>query len=366
MRDLIAAVFAVVGTVSIWFNFLAYNAIASIILTRSSLHLGLLSSFITIFVAFIARPLGAYVFGVIGDKFSSKTSLVLTLTAMGLSTLLISMVTRAWYTVYELLMLRIIQGMALGGEWAAASVLAYETIRGDVGRLLTSIIQLGVPLGMLLTTLAVIQWRLAFLTGSLLSLSSAAIILALARGVRPIEWRPTLSIEDFKRILKAVGIKFGESSSFYVYTSVFLIYVNEHEIPSLITVAATSLLAFTLLTSIVLTRADPARVLIIGYVLFILVNALMFRIQPLILFILFGLADAIAYTPQSLYLVSLFRSDIRHVGAGVSYHVASSLGGLMTYIIPLLISMYGLRIGFTAIPALLVVSCIVSIIALMI
>ena len=366
MRDLIAAIFAVVGTVSIWFNFLAYNAVASVILTRSSLHLSLLASFTTIFVAFIARPLGAYVFGLIGDKSSSKTSLVLTLTAMGLSTLLISMVTRAWYTVYELLMLRVIQGMALGGEWAAASVLTYESIRGGVGRLLTGMIQLGIPLGMLLTALAVIQWRSALLVGSLLSLSSAMIILALARGSKPIKWRPTLSIEDFKRILKAVGVKFGESSSFYVYTSAFLIYVNEHEIPSLITVAATSLLAFTLLTSIVLVRADPARVLIIGYVLFSLVNALMFRLQPLMLFALFGLVDAIAYTPQSLYLVSLFRSDIKHVGAGVSYHVASSLGGLMTYIISLLISMYGFGIGFVMMPILLVVSCIVSIVTLMI
>ena len=364
MRDLIAAIFSVVGTVSIWFNFLAYNVTASIILTRSSLRLGLLMSFTTIFVAFIARPLGAYVFGLIGDKFSSKSSLILTLTIMGVSTLLISMVTRAWYTAYELLILRVAQGMALGGEWAAASVLTYESVRGDVGRFLTSLIQLGVPLGMLLTTFVMIQWRFTLLAGSLLSLSSAAIILAFARSVRPIKLKPPLRIEDFKRVLRAIGIKFGESSSFYVYTSVFLIYINEHEVSGLITVAAASLLIFTLLASIALTRASPTRALMIGYIIFILVNVLMFRIQPLLLFMLFGLADAITYTPQSLYLVSLFRSDIKHVGAGVSYHVASSLGGLMTYIISLLISMYGLRIGLVAIPTLLTASCITSIIAL--
>ncbi|WP_054849717.1 hypothetical protein [Vulcanisaeta sp. JCM 14467] len=209
-----------------------------------------------------------------------------------------------------------------------------------------------------------VQWRLALLVGSLLSLLSAAVILASARSIRSIKWRPNLRIEDFKRILKAVGVKFGESSSFYVYTSALLIFINEHEIPGLITVAAISLLIFTLLTSIALTRASPTRALMIGYIIFILVNVLMFRIQPLLLFMLFGLADAITYTPQSLYLVSLFRSDIKHVGAGVSYHVASSLGGLMTYIISLLISMYGLRAGFVAIPTLLTASCITSIIAL--
>ena len=355
-----------VGTVSIWYNFLAYNAVAAVILTRSSLHLSLLMSFTTIFIAFIARPLGAYVFGLIGDKFSSKLSLIITLTVMGMSTLLISMTTRAWYTAYELLMLRIAQGMALGGEWAAASLLAYESVRGGVGRFLTSLIQLGVPLGMLLTAFAVIQWRLALLVGSLLSFSSAAMILVFARSAKPIKWRPFLRIEDFKRILKAVGVKFGESSSFYVYTSAFLIYINVHEVPGLILVAATSLLVFTLLTSIALTRASPASTLMIGYIVFTLINTLMFRLQPLLLFILFGLADAIAYTPQSLYLVSLFRSDIRHVGAGVSYHIASSLGGLMTYLVSLLISLYGLRVGFVAIPTLLAASCITSIIALII
>ncbi|WP_054844241.1 MFS transporter [Vulcanisaeta souniana] len=173
MRSLIVALFNVVGTVSMWYNFLAYNVIASIILTRSALHLGLLPSFTTIFIAFIARPIGAYVFGLIGDKFSSKLSLVLTLVVMGTSTLLISTIGKAWYAVYELLIDRIAQGIALGGEWASASILTYESVRGGVGRFLTSLIQLGVPLGMLLTVFAVIQWRLALLTGSLLSLSSA-------------------------------------------------------------------------------------------------------------------------------------------------------------------------------------------------
>lgn len=92
----------------------------------------------------------------------------------------------------------------------------------------------------------------------------------------------------------------------------------------------------------------------------------MFRMEPLLLFILFGMADAITYTPQLLYLVSLFRSDVKHVGAGVSYHVASSLGGLTTYLASLLISIYGINAGFITIPTLLLVSCIISIIALLI
>ncbi|MGC8607711.1 MAG: MFS transporter [Vulcanisaeta sp.] len=100
MRNLVVALFSVVGTVSIWFNFLAYNVITSI------------------FVAFIARPIGAYVFGLIGDKHSSKSSLALTLIVMGISTMLISTIEKTWYATYELLMLRIAQGLALGGEWA--------------------------------------------------------------------------------------------------------------------------------------------------------------------------------------------------------------------------------------------------------
>ncbi|BDR92314.1 MFS transporter [Vulcanisaeta souniana] len=368
MRSLIVALFNVVGTVSMWYNFLAYNVIASIILTRSALHLGLLPSFTTIFIAFIARPIGAYVFGLIGDKFSSKLSLVLTLVVMGTSTLLISTIGKAWYAVYELLIDRIAQGIALGGEWASASILTYESVRGGVGRFLTSLIQLGVPLGMLLTVFAVIQWRLALLTGSLLSLSSAMIILVLSQdqGVGFINWKPTLHIEDIKKVIKAIGVKFGESSSFYVYTSVFLLYFSAHEVSSLIITATASLLIFTLIMSVIMTRVSPTKALLLGYALFSLVNTFMFRIEPLLLFVLFGVVDAITYAPQSLYLVSLFRGDVRHVGAGVSYHVASSLGGLITYLVSILISVYGLSAGFITTPTLLLMSCIASIIALLI
>ncbi|ADN50099.1 MFS transporter [Vulcanisaeta distributa] len=367
MRNLVVALFSVVGTISMWYNFLAYNIIASIILTRSALHLGLLLSFTTIFVAFIARPIGAYVFGLVGDKFSSKSSLVSTLVIMGISTLLISIIKNTWYTAYELLVLRVAQGMALGGEWASASVLTYESVRGSVGRFLTSLVQLGVPLGMLLTTFAVIQWRLALLMGSLLSLSSAAVILTLAQqGAGSINWRPTFRVEDVKRIVRAIGVKLGESLSFYVYTSVLLLYFSVREVSSLIITATISLLIFTLIMSLIMTRMSPIKALLLGYVFFSLVNAFMFRIEPLPLFILFGIADAITYTPQSLYLVSLFRSDVKHVSAGVSYHVASSLGGLTTYLISLLISIYGIDTGLITIPTLLLVSCIISIIALLI
>ncbi|GAB6947633.1 hypothetical protein JCM16161A_17630 [Vulcanisaeta sp. JCM 16161] len=133
MRNLVVALFSVVGTISTWFNFLAYNVIASIILIRSALHLSLLLSFTTIFVAFLSRPVGAYVFGLIGDKFSSKSSLALTLIIMGISTMLISTIEKTWYATYELLILRIAQGLALGGEWASASILTYESVKGSAG-----------------------------------------------------------------------------------------------------------------------------------------------------------------------------------------------------------------------------------------
>ncbi|WP_446752608.1 hypothetical protein [Vulcanisaeta sp. JCM 16161] len=212
----------------------------------------------------------------------------------------------------------------------------------------------------------VIQWRLALLTGSLLSLLSAVVILTLAQGVRPINWRLALRIEDVRKVVRAIGVKFGESSGFYAYTSVILIYFNAHEVSDLLITSTISPLIFTLIVSAIMTRVKPTKVLMLGYAIFSLINAFMFRINPLLLFAFFGMADAMAYTPQSLYLVSLFRDDIKHIGAGVSYHVASSLGGLMTYLISILISMYGLKAGLVAAPALLLMSCIVSMIALLV
>ncbi|WP_243680906.1 hypothetical protein [Vulcanisaeta souniana] len=144
-------------------------------------------------------------------------------------------------------------------------------------------------------------------------ISMIILVLSQDQGVGFINWKPTLHIEDIKKVIKAIGVKFGESSSFYVYTSVFLLYFSAHEVSSLIITATASLLIFTLIMSVIMTRVSPTKALLLGYALFSLVNTFMFRIEPLLLFVLFGVVDAITYAPQSLYLVSLFRGDVRHV-----------------------------------------------------
>lgn len=158
-----ASMAAFVGTMIEWYDFYIYAMAAALIFGQlffpnTSGFYGTLASFGTFAVGFFARPLGGIIFGHIGDKIGRKKSLVITLFMMGGATILIGLLPTyasigVWAPVL-LVVLRLLQGIAVGGEWGGAVLMAGEHAEDKKNRtFLASFAQLGSPAGLIMATL---------------------------------------------------------------------------------------------------------------------------------------------------------------------------------------------------------------------
>src|ERR1700761_4614498 len=151
-----------IGTIIEWYDFLIYATAATLVFNKAFFPTfdplaGTLAALGSYAVGFVARPLGAALFGYFGDRLGRKSMLVLTLSIMGLSTFCIGLLpTYASIGILAptlLILLRIIQGIGLGGEWGGASLMVLEHAPSDKRGLYTSFVQLGFPIGLVLATL---------------------------------------------------------------------------------------------------------------------------------------------------------------------------------------------------------------------
>ena len=150
-----------IGTTIEWYDFFLYGTAAALVFGQlffpyADPLLGTLAAFGTYGVGFVARPLGGLVFGHYGDKIGRKTMLIISLLMMGIATFLIGLVPTyesigVWAAVL-LVVLRLIQGFGVGGEWGGAVLLAVEHAPGGRRGFFGSWAQMGVPMGLLLST----------------------------------------------------------------------------------------------------------------------------------------------------------------------------------------------------------------------
>ena len=158
-----ASTAAFVGTMIEWYDFYIYATAAALVFGKlffpsATGFYGTLAALGTFAVGFFARPLGGAIFGHIGDKIGRKKSLVITLVMMGTVTVLIGLLpTHASIGVWApvlLILLRIVQGIAVGGEWGGAVLMAGEHSPDQSKRtFFASFAQLGSPAGLILSML---------------------------------------------------------------------------------------------------------------------------------------------------------------------------------------------------------------------
>ena len=131
----LAGISSMVGTTIEWYDFFIYGAAAALIFNKLFFPnldplSGVLAAFATYAVGFIGRPLGGIVFGHFGDKVGRKSMLLLTLLLMGVPTVLIGLLPTyesiGYWAAFLLVILRFVQGMAMGGEWGGAVLMAVE------------------------------------------------------------------------------------------------------------------------------------------------------------------------------------------------------------------------------------------------
>src|SRR2546427_7843330 len=150
-----------VGTTIEWYDFFLYGTAAALVFPKvffpeSSAYAGILLSFGTQFVGFAARPIGAIIFGHYGDRIGRKTTLISTLLLMGIATFLMGLMPS--YAAIGaaapilLVILRIVQGIGVGGEWGGSVLMSMEWGKQRWRGFMASWPQVGVPVGLLLST----------------------------------------------------------------------------------------------------------------------------------------------------------------------------------------------------------------------
>ena len=171
-RELRKAVIAsTVGTTIEWYDFLLYSIVTPLVFGKlffphSAPLIGVLVAFSIYFVGFIGRPIGAFIFGHYGDRIGRKATLIATLLVMGIATFLVAFVPGyasigIWGAVL-LTILRVIQGIGVGGEWGGSVLISMEWAKTHGSRgLIASWPQFGVPSGLFLSNLVILafsQW----------------------------------------------------------------------------------------------------------------------------------------------------------------------------------------------------------------
>ncbi|MES2870469.1 MAG: MFS transporter [Pseudomonadota bacterium] len=208
-----AGVASFIGTTIEWYDFYAYGIAAALVFGKvffpSDLAPGTATmlSFLTLWAGFVARPIGGIIFGHLGDKIGRKTTLVITLVMMGVATTCIGLLPTymqigIWAPI-ALVALRIIQGIAVGGEWGGAILIASENAPKGKGILYAAFAQQGSPAGNLLATIVFFAlsalpvsdfmlwgWRIPFLLSAALVIVGMVIRLKLEES------------DDMKRLIK--------------------------------------------------------------------------------------------------------------------------------------------------------------------
>ena len=184
-----AVIASTIGTTIEWYDFFLYSTVTGLVFAKlffpqSDPLVGTLQAFLIYAVGFVARPVGAAIFGHYGDRLGRKSALIATLMLMGVATFLVAFVpsydTIGIWGAVILTVLRFIQGIGVGGEWGGSVLLAMEWARQDRHRgFVASWPQFGVPAGLFLANLAVLAfsalsgdqfltwgWRVPFLSAS--------------------------------------------------------------------------------------------------------------------------------------------------------------------------------------------------------
>ena len=255
-----AAAAAFFGTALEWYDYFLYGSAAALVFpelffTGMEPAVATIVSLATFGVSFLFRPLGGIIFGHFGDRLGRKRMLVLTLLLMGGGSFLIGCLPTAasigTLAPILLILLRIVQGIGLGGEWGGAATVVVESAPDGKRGLYASSMQMGVPAGQLsaagmVAIFATLPgdafldwgWRIPFLCSGLLIVVGLWVRAHLEetpqfRAVEEQHKRERLPIRDVLRTEKRsvfllIFVQFGATVAYYMFTVYVLVYVTEH------------------------------------------------------------------------------------------------------------------------------------------
>ncbi len=368
-----AVIASTIGTTIEWYDFFLYGTAAGLIFGKlffpnSDPLTATLAAFGTYFIGFVGRPIGAAIFGHYGDRIGRKATLIATLLCMGIATFLIAFVPTyesigIWGAVI-LTILRMFQGIGVGGEWGGSVLLAMEWSRTHGQRgLVASWPQFGVPCGLFLANLAVLAfsawsgdqfatwgWRIPFL----LSIVLVGIGLWIRLGImetpvfqqllddKRIEPAPILEVikQQPKEIILSALLRMSEQAPFYIFTAFIFAYAvgtlkmsRDLILWAVMAAACVSFITIPLsghISDLIGRRKmyliGAATTGIFGFVYFGLVDTAV----PSLVFIAIVLSlipHDMQYGPQAALIAEAFTPRLRYSGASLGYQLASVIAG---------------------------------------
>jgi metabolite-proton symporter len=402
-----AVIASTIGTSIEWYDFFLYSTITGLVFAKlffphSDPWVGTLEAFAIYAVGFIARPVGAAIFGHYGDRIGRKSTLIATLLLMGLATFAVALVPTyqsvgIWGAVL-LTILRFVQGVGVGGEWGGSVLMSMEWARDDRSRgLIASWPQFGVPCGLFLANLAVLSfsqmsgeqflawgWRVPFA----LSLILVGVGLYIRLGImetpvftrlvaeQKIERTPMLQvlIEHPKEILLSAFARLAEQAPFYIFTAFIFSYgtqsLNVSRDFLLTAVLVASLLSFVSIPvfghlSDQIGRKNmymigAAATGVFGFIYFAMLNtgSMVVIFAAIILSLV---PHDMLYGPQAALIAESFTGRLRYSGASLGYQLASVIAGGPA---PLIATwLYGTYRSSTAIAIYIAVCAVITLIA---
>ncbi|MCU1807399.1 MHS family MFS transporter [Cytobacillus firmus] len=364
---------SLIGSSIEWFDYFLYGTVAALVFNQMFFHsddpaVGLMLAYASFALAFFIRPLGGVIFSHIGDKIGRKKTLVLTLSLMGGATVLMG-----FLPTYDnigaaapilLILLRLIQGIGLGGEWGGALLLAVEYAPKNRRGFFGSIPQMGVTIGMLLGTLALSimtllpeeaflswGWRVPFILSALLVFfglwirkgidETPSFKKAQDKGeIAKIPFVETMR-SHWKEVLIAVGAKVVETAPFYIFGTFIVSYATT-QLGFSRTVTLNAVTIATVITTILipimgkLSDKIGRKKLYVGGTVLMMLYAfpyfwLLHQGSAVLLVVATILGLGIIWAPITAVLGTMFseifKSNVRYTGITLGYQIGAALAG---------------------------------------
>jgi len=380
------------GTVVEWYEFFLYASAATLVFGTAFFppsddpYAGIIAAFLTYAVGFIARPLGGIVFGHFGDKYGRKRLLQLSIILIGVATFLIGCLpTYAQVGLLAptmLVILRFLQGFALGGEWGGAVLLVAEHSPSKSRGFWASWPQAAVPVGNLLATLVLYVlsstlseaaflgwgWRVAFWLSAVIVLvgwyirtkvTDAPIFLEMQVERESVKATSYGVIEVLKRyprgVITAMGLRVAENILYYVVVTFSIVYltqvVKEGTANTLLLLVGAHLVHFLVipqwgrLSDRIGRRPVYAIGAILGATWAFFAFPLMNTGEPVVIWLAISLGlvfHGAMYAGQPAIMAEMFPTRMRYSGVSLGYQVTSIFAGSLAPIIATsLLAQYG-------------------------
>ncbi|WP_032385025.1 MFS transporter [Rhodococcoides fascians] len=361
-----------IGTTVEYYDFFIYGTAAALVFPKlffpdASPLMGVLLSFATFGVGFLARPLGGVVFGHYGDRLGRKKMLVLSLVGMGVATFLMGLLP-SYASIgiaapILLTLLRLLQGFAVGGEWGGATLMAVEHAPKARKGFFGSFSQMGAPAGVSLATLAFFAvsqlpddqflswgWRIPFLVSSILIVVGLVIRLTLeespdfekVKDINAVTRMPI--VEAFRKHRKEILLIAGTYLSQGVFAYICMAYLVSYG-TSVAEITRTQALAGVFVAGIVAVVLYPVfgsmsdtfgrkTMYLIGAVAmgvvigpaFMLINTGNPWLFMTALVLVFGIAMAPAAGVTGSLFSMIFDADVRYSGVSIGYTISQVVG----------------------------------------